>query len=243
MATRSVYHRTWSDLHPDDGEARLELREWTRQTSQAQGHTERGLSEAAGYQRGWARAIWSASSWRLATMQWLCSSLGYDMEFNAAWQYGEGMAAEPPELRLMLDMHEPGTSRWHAAQRMWLADYGRRLREAKGIPVPELALRLSMTPTHLREWEAGDKDDYLLLTAQRYFRALGNPLRLILRDREGLRVYLGPRNPPPAAAATSAGAVGIEEVGALVRVYRRDDPDKVVLFTRDEWQQWLNSDL
>lgn len=240
---RIVFHRNWADLHPDDGETRAELRKWMRNEMTRQGLGELAMSLKAGHRRGWARSVFEATSWRLATVQHFCATLGYELEFHAAWQYGEGMADEPPELLAALEIYRPGSPGRASLQRQRLADYGRRLREAKGISVPELASRLSMTPTHLRDWEECDRDDYLVLTAQRYFRALGNPLRLILCHESGSRVYLGPRRPPPPPATVSGPVVQITEEEDSVWVRHRDSPFPAVRFTRDEWHEWLNSDL
>lgn len=238
---RSVHNYTWADLHPDDGDARVELRRFLRTAAGRQGYTEATLSIAAGRRPGWAKSVWATSSWRLATIQHLSSVLGYQMGFHAAGRYGEGMELEPIRFQVLRKAYAKGSADAHTVQRMWLADYGRRLREARDVSPHVLAARLSMTPARLLDWEECDKDDYMLLTAQRYFRALGNPLRLMLSHEDGSATHIRTPYDPTLATDGSAGAVNIREKADGTYVWHRDDPEHVIRFTPGEWRQWLDS--
>lgn len=238
--TRRVVNNTWIDLHPDDLANRVALRDYLYASSVGQGLSEPELSKAAGYQTGWAKGVWSQSSWRLSTVQLLVRTLGYQLDLDVS-TVGVRLAPQDPAIAGLRSMFRAGTRDGDEVDRRWLADLGRRLRVGLGVERAELGHALKMSGTRVRDWEEGDGPDYLLLTAQRYFRALGRPLYPLLRLHSGtLVVPIGMRmGGSQGLSGAGANDVQVEEGPVVTRLWNRAYPSTMVEFPTAVWKQWL----
>lgn len=192
MTDRTVVNNTWTDLHPDDQAARVELRDLLRAHSRSRGLAEREVAAAAGRKQGWAASIWAQDSWLLSSMQAMSRALGYRLAVDTVQPLPTSMAPVQMEMwdamNAVVGVDAAGRD---TVSRMILADTARRLREYLELSPAQLGALLGHSARRVTEWEAGEKPDYPLITAQRHFRALGYPLSFTLLDEDDEPV------PPP----------------------------------------------
>lgn len=177
------------DLHPEDTLIRVALREVMLGIFSASDLPERVISERAGHGSGWARSALTKESWKLATMMALARSLSYTMTFNVVPPRGVTPEPEDAAFAATMDMFARKPHRADEAARLRLRDLGRRIRVASGLSVTDMGRLLNMKAPRVSDWEDGDADDCLLLTAQRYFRGLGGKLVPVLVAPSGDIVF------------------------------------------------------
>lgn len=186
MTTRVVVNNTWTDLHPDDHTTRTGLRDRLRAHTRQRGIAEKQLATAAGHRPGWAQSIWAQDSWRLSSIQTMCRVLGYHLDIRPGRELPAHVkpADETFWLGIAAVYNDTPADR-DMVYRMRLADTAARLRAALGLSTDYLGGLLGQQAQKVAEWETGEKPDYLFITAQRHFRALGYPLSFTLLDANG----------------------------------------------------------
>lgn len=234
-----------TDLHPDDQAARVWLRDFLVARRDEEGLLNREIAARVGHSDGWAYNILATTSWKLETIQLLARALGYRLGFTTEWIGAEltlqGVTAreEMWETAYSRYIRSPNPARRDEAERIDLCDWGRRCREAQGLSPTLLGYRLGMEGKSVRAWENGERPGYMLVTAQRYFRALGGQLvpTLAFIEADGEEPKLATFVPPkPRAAGTS---VRIQEFEDRTVVWNADAPQTVVSFPAEEWRQWI----
>jgi hypothetical protein len=242
--TRIVVNRNKDDLHVEDKLNRLRLRRFLQQRQANLSLSDRDLSHAAGHGKDWASNIWRRDSWRCATMQHIARLLGYELTFNVAIEADVAPPAGATNYEIY--QNNPDLSKRDEATRIDLALLGARCREAIGITPYQLGRRLNMDGSKVVTWESGDTPYYMLVTAQRYFRALGGTLIFVLVAEDGTTVT------PPATDADNLitahwqPAVSLEQVNIVesddrTLVWNSAQPSNVVSFTAQAWKLWLEA--
>lgn len=236
-----MIHYNWADLHPADLQNRVAFRDQLKHLFAADSRTERQICEAAGFKEGWARSILSTTSWRVASLQKLARVLGLEFCFGFD-DAGLTMPAEDPHLATLRAAYPAGDVRGDEVARLSQIDWARRTREACGVGLPHLAAALNMGVTRLREWEMGERTDFLVLTYQRYMRALGRPVTLRLRPENGDPLpAVGQRTSESPEPSQAIEAVQVAEHPFGVFIWNTTQPDIFVTFSPDVWRRWLHT--
>lgn len=238
---RTVIHTNHDDLHVADSNHREQLRITLRKLAKAKGGNLVAFSKAAGHQHGWASHALNRTTWRMASLQEVIRACGLTPHFKINYV---GQLPEPSEATLSTRETYEGSPKLatpanlDALSRLELIDVGRQLREQLGLEPHEVARRLTMAASKLIEWETSERDYYMMVTVQRYFRALGTPLEVQLIDPEtGQPIEL-----LPLPTATSDGyaqlAVGRpttrQEEGGVNRLRKVHNDGEVLLYVAGE---------
>lgn len=232
------------DLHPDDRAARVWISNNLLAARVRQGLLNRDVAARVGRTDGWAHKFFATLNWRLETAQTMARALGYRLTFTVVWPDGQLTAhvaarSEAWEAAWSRFTRSPNPERREEAERVDLCDFARRVREAQGLGATALGHRLNMSGFSVKAWESGERPGYLLVTAQRFFRALGGQLVPVLGSDEipdGLIV--GPMtfaSPDPA----TGGRVMIVENSDRTLVWNTDEPATVVSFPAATWNAWI----
>lgn len=183
--TRIIVNRNRDDIDVSDRINRIRLRRLLQQVQDVKGYSDDQLSTLAGYKEKWLSSLWARKSWRLATVQHVARTLGYRLVFNVAIDLSDvGLTVEDLAVEDLQSLYTDPAKQDEAA-RIELTALGARIREAVGLTPPQLGKRLNMEGHKISIFESGEKPYYLLVTAQRYFRALGGELQFSLVDDEG----------------------------------------------------------
>lgn len=232
----SKINRNLDDLHPDDRLNRLRLRDWMQEEMRVQGVGNRELAARVRKAAGWSYGITTGLNWRAASLQELVRALGYTLHLEPRVAH----VIVPPRTSVALSEvyagHRDPSQRDEAARRD-LGDYARRLREVQNLTSAMLAKRLNSGGDVVRIFEEGDRPYFLLVTAQRHFRALGAELSLVLEGEDGVRFE------PPVGRWDGAGVceVNIIELEDRTLVWNSRQPETVVSFPADVWKLWLEA--
>lgn len=231
--TMSKVDRNLGDLHLDDRLARLRMKDWLREERDRQGLHDKALSERAGHNSSWSLGLLKSDMWRAATLQKIVRALGYRLTFNVDID----IVPVPSEVPSMMSVYEnhPNLERREEASRIDLCTLGARLREARGMDVTAVGRIVGQTGSQVRTFESGDKPFYMLVTAQRYFRAIGGELKLVLAGADGVPFEAPVGRWPDSADAT----VRLAEGDGRVLVWNAHAPGNVVSFPETAWRMWL----
>lgn len=219
--TRIVNNPNRSDLHPDDLIMRQKLREAFMQMCRERGQTRQTISIAAGERpRALDRSL-STYQWRYPTLQHTARIL--DHYVQPYWEDpATGVEVYPAENEAMRAMCATKTAdRIDEIARYELREAALTLRQQLGVGRKEMAIRLKTTAAKLDIQESGDMDHFLTVSIQRYFRALGCPLRFhLICEATGDRYPLpDPEKPVQRATAPSPRpAIETPQPSARLRV-------------------------
>lgn len=233
MTSTSNIDRNLGDLDLNDRLIRLRMRDWLREERDRQGLHDKSLSERVGHNSSWSLGLLKSDMWRAATLQKIVRALGYRLTFNVDID----IVPVPSGVPSMMSVYEnhANPERREEAARIDLCTLGARLRQARGIDETVLGRRVGQTGTQVRTFESGDKPYYMLVTAQRYFRALGGELRLVIVGDDGIPFEAPPGRWPDAADTT----VRVAEGDGRVLLWNTHTPGNVVSFPETAWRMWL----
>ena len=237
--TATRINRNVSDLHPEDQLIRFRFQDWLVAEQERQNIADKELAAKVGHHSSWAHGVMSSTSWRVATMQRMAYALGYQLAFNVK---ADNVVIPPAEIKLA-DAYagNPKVERHEEAIRRDLCDLGRRYREAMNMTPAMLGHRLRAEGKTVTSFETGDKPYYLLVTAQRFFRALGGELRLVLVKQEPngqQRVFEAPEGRWPSA---TQDVVNIVQLPQHTMIWNSNAPETVVSFPAAAWKAWLKA--
>lgn len=174
--------RNMDDIHPADYNNREALRRWLVAEKHRQCTNDRLVSERVGHQSSWSHGIVNGTSWRAASIQKMVRALGYRLTFNV--DPGEGVIlpdADPIwQATFNTYQNSENLDRREEADRIALSLLVGRLRAARGLTAREVGLRLNCEGKTVLAFEAGEKPGYLMVTAQRFFRALDAELKFVI---------------------------------------------------------------
>lgn len=233
--------RNLKDLHVNDYLNRLRLRDWLEQERDRQGYNNRELAALVGHQTGWAYGLINGGGqWRVASLQKIIRALGYTLWFNVE---ASNIVIPPPDGPKLSEIYanHPDMDQREEAARRDLSDLGRRYREALGLQSATLGKRLNQEGESVRTFESGDKPYYLLVTAQRYFRALGGELKLMLEKKEESgqqRIFEAPEGRWP---STTDNIINVVEAADRTMIWNSEKPELVVSFPADAWRAWVRN--
>lgn len=178
-------HINMVDLNPADTAIRHGIGAAVEQLRLDTGWNRSELSIACGHRNNWFQGLFRTANWRLSTMQKICRVLGCKL----TWTVDGGPVPVPPEdgaeALASLASHM-GPEFEEEAERVGLQDLLRRTREGALLSRVEFGARLLVAPAVVAAWESGDEPEFLILTAQRYFRSLGAVLRFHIVGRDGV---------------------------------------------------------
>lgn len=229
----SKIDRNLGDLHLNDRLNRMRLLDWMREEQKRQGVHDKALSERVGHNSSWSLGVLRSDTWRAATLQKIVRALGYRLTFNVDIDIVP-VPATTPSMSSVYENHANPERREEAA-RIDLCTLGARLREARGLDSNEVGRIVNQTGAQVRTFESGDKPFYMLVTAQRYFRAIGGELKLGLVGDDGVP-FEAPVGRWPDTADTT---VRIAEGDGRVLLWNAGSPGNVVSFTETAWRMWL----
>lgn len=229
----SKIDRNLGDLHLDDRLNRLRLLDWMRDEQKRQGVHDKALSARVGHNSSWSLGVLRSDTWRAATLQKVVRALGYRLTFNVDIDIVP-VPATTPSMMSVYENH-PNPERREEAARIDLCTLGARLREARGMDLMDVGHIVNQTGNQVRTFESGDKPYYMLVTAQRYFRALGGELRMVLIGDDGVP-FEAPVGRWPDVADTT---VRVAEGDGRVLLWNAGSPGIVVSFTETAWRMWL----
>lgn len=234
--TKPKINRNIDDLHVDDYLNRQRLRDWFEEERDRQGLTNRELAARVDHNTGWAYGIITGGGmWRAASMQRMAHALGYTLHFNVV---ASNVVIAPREDVSTSEICAGlGAPQREEAARMDLGDLGRRYREARKISSAQLGKLLSQEGESVRAFESGDKPYYLIVTAQRFFRALGGELRFTLEAADGA-LFEAPEGRWPSRGSSE---VNIVELPDRTLVWNTKNPETVVSFPRTAWKEWISN--
>lgn len=236
--TYTHINRNTDDLHLGDKLVRLRLRDWMRAQQREQGINDRLLAARVGHNSSWSHGILSTTSWRMATVQKMVRALRFGLTFNVDTA---GVKLPPPEGALLSDIYanNPDPDKREEAGRIDLCGLGRRYREALGLSPAQLGHRLGQEGKSVIAFETGDKPYYLLVTAQRYFRALGGMLVPVLTTIDGEPMAL----PEGEWVSELLDTVAVTETRDRVLVWNTAKPEAVVSFSAMAWTRWMAANV
>lgn len=229
--------RNLTDLDVNDKLIRLRMQDWLLAERERQGVGNREIGQRVGHHTSWAHCFLKSTMWRTVTLQKMVRALNHRLTFNVD-TFGK-VIIPPPDGPLLSDVYanNPNPDRQEEAIRLDLGDLGRRYREALGVSRVKLARKLNQEAKTVDVFEAGASPQYLLVTAQRYFRALGGELRLVLTPPDG-----EPFEPPAFDWDASALVeVQVAEFDGRVLVWNANAPHVTASFPAEAWQAWLRS--
>lgn len=235
----SKIDRNLGDLHLNDRLNRLRLRDWMREEQKRQGVHDKALSERVGHNSSWSLGILRSDTWRAATLQKIVRALGYRLTFNVDIDIVPVPATSPSMMSVYANHANP--ERREEADRIDLCTLGARLREARGMDATEVGRIVNQTGSQVRSFESGDKPYYMLVTAQRYFRAIGGELKLVLAAQLGSDggydvPFEAPEGRWPDTADTT---VRVAEGDGRVLMWNAHTPGNVVSFPETAFRMWL----
>lgn len=233
-ATKKIDRNT-SDLHVNDKLIRLRMHDWLVAERDRQGLGNRELSQRVGHHTSWAHCFLKSTMWRTATLQKIVRGLGYTLTFEVD-TFGQLVIPPPngPQLRDVYASH-PDMEQREEAARVDLGDIGRRYRVGLGWTQGKLARLLNQETKTVEAFESGATPQFLLVTAQRFFRALGGELKLVLVPADG-----DPFEPPSEFwDATAMAEVQVAEFDGRVLVWNANAPHVTTSFPVDAWRGWL----
>ena len=244
--TKKTINRNMDDLHVDDQLNRLRLQDWMREEQERQGILDRELAARVGHHSSWAHGTISTSTWRAATLQKMIRALGYRLTFNVKIDVKPEPIEKTPYNPEGLSNAEkyansPKIDNREEADRVDLCDLGRRLREASKLTPAMLGHRLRQESKSVTAFESGEKPYYLLVTAQRYFRALGGELKLVIvkqEDNGQQRVFEAPEGRWP---SVMGDVVNVAELPDRTMIWNSNSPHIVVSFPAAAWKAWLKA--
>lgn len=178
-------HINMADIDVADAAIRLGLGAAMERLRAESGMTGSALSIACGHRNNWFNGLYRTSNWRLGTLQKVFRILGYRLR----WVVRGAVIPVPLDEAdaaygdLVMSM---GIDFLEEAERIELQDALRRYREGAGVSRSEFAARVMTAPSNMKSWEEGEEPQFLVLTAQRFFRALGCELRFLLEDSSGV---------------------------------------------------------
>lgn len=227
--------RNMTDLHPDDRLNRRRLQDWMREERDRQGLTDKTVSERVGHNSNWCHDVLKSDTWRVSTLQKMMRALGFRLMFNVDID----IVPVPSEAPSMMSVYEnhPNPERREEALRIDLGSLAGRLREARGVEPAFLGRALGQNGSQVRTFEAGDKPGFLLLTAQRHFRALGGELKLLLVGEDGVPFEAPEGRWPKGSEMT----VRVAEGEGRVLLWNANVPGNVVSFPEAAWRMWLET--
>lgn len=167
--------RTPPDLHPDDPEIRLSLRDMLVDTRRAHGMSQRDLGLRLGKAATTITLMEANPMWRISTVQHWAAALGQRLVLHPD--------CLPPDEEVYLLRPADPESALAFDRRMFVL----ALRDARrwmGITQRRLGERLGISENGVAEIEKGH--DVLLVTAQRYCRAVGASLLVELEEEAAL---------------------------------------------------------
>lgn len=228
-------NRNMDDLHLTDRLNRLRLRDWMRAQRDLQGLNDKQLADRVGHNSNWAHDVLSEDTWRVVTLQKMVRALGHRLVFNVDID----IIPVPLEVPTMASVYgdNPSMDRREEADRIDLCGLGGRLREARGLEPALLGRSLGQNGNQVRTFESGDKPGYLLLTAQRYFRALGGELKMVLVGPDGVPFEVPEGRWPEASDMT----VRVTEGDGRVLLWNTHTPGSVVSFPEAAWRMFLET--
>lgn len=237
MTTNSKINRNLDDLHVDDYLNRMRLRDWFEEERDRQGIGNKELATRLNHNTGWAYGIITGGGmWRAASMQRMARALGYTLHFNVD-TFGVTPALKDQPSLSDLYAGNPDPEKREEAARMDLGNLGQRLREAKKISSAVLGRMLNQEGESVRAFESGDKPYYLIVTAQRFFRALGGELKFALEAADGT-TFEAPVGRWP---SNNGSEVNIVEMEDRTLVWNTKSPETVVSFPRSAWKEWISN--
>lgn len=228
-------NRNTEDLHVNDRLNRMRLLDWMVAERDRQGINDRILAGRVGHNSTWAHGILTSDQWRVATLQKMVRALGYRLTFNVAIDVAPALSTTPT----MADIYasSPLVERREEADRVDLCTLGGRLREALGWPPHALGNLIGQEGKQVITFESGDKSLYLLVSAQRYFRALGGELRMVIVPETG-----DPFEAPVGRwVPVEDTAVRVSEVDGRVFVWNAGTAGIVASFSAAEWLMWMET--
>jgi hypothetical protein len=244
--TATMINRNISDLHTDDYLNRLRMQDWLREEQKRQGISDKELSSRVGHHSSWSHGVMESNMWRVATLQKAVRALGYELKFNVKIDVKPGPIEKTPYNPKGLSNAEkyansPNLSHREEADRVDLTDLGRRLREASNLTPAMLGHRLRCDGSTVTAWESGEKPFYLLVTAQRFFRALGGELKMVItkiEDNGTQRIFEAPEGRWPSA---TEDVVNIVQLPQHTMIWNSNAPETVVSFPAAAWKAWLKA--
>lgn len=239
MATIKKINRNLDDLHIDDRLNRLRLRDWMAAEQERQNIGHRELAARMGHQTGWAYGIITGGGmWRAASIQRIVRALGFALHFNVDTKGVQVAPRTDPSISEICA--GLGVDKREEAARMDLGDLGRRYREACRLTPAMLGRRLNQEGESVRTFESGDKPYYLVVTAQRYFRALGGELKFSIERLDGSGECF--EAPDGRWSRADGSEVNIVELEDRTLVWNTKSPETVVSFPQEAWKAWMNRD-
>lgn len=178
-------HINMADMDVADSAIRLGLGEAMERLRAEGGITRAALSIACGHRNNWFNGLYRTSNWRLGTLQKVFRILGYRLRWVVRGAVVP-VPADEPDAAFQDLMMAMGIDFLEEAERVELQDLLRRYREGAGVSRSEFSARVMTAPSNLKSWEEGEEPQFLVLTAQRFFRALGCELRFLLEDSGGV---------------------------------------------------------
>lgn len=238
--------RNINDLHIEDQLNRLRIQDWMIEEQKRQGILDRELAERVGHHSSWSSGIMKTSGWRVATLQKMIRALGYELTFNVKIDVDPVPIAPSPMNPEAITYAEkyansPSVSNREEALRVDLCVLGERLRIASRLTPAMLGHRLNQEGKSVTAFESGEKPYYLLVTAQRYFRALGGELKLVIIKKEEngqQRIFEAPDGRWPSDVQN---IVNVVEAKDRTMVWSSSNPDNVISFPAAAWKAWLKS--
>jgi transcriptional regulator with XRE-family HTH domain len=238
--TATQINRNVDDLHPEDNLNRLRLRDWMLEEQKRQNLNDKEIAARVGHHSSWTHKVLSTTTWRVATVQKMLRALGYTLTFNLKIDN----IVVPPSATVPLTeiyANNPDVEQREEAARRDLCDYGRRYREALGLNHQQLGKRLRCEGATVLTWETGDQPFYLLVTAQRFFRALGGELKLVItkmEDNGTQRIFEAPEGRWP---STIDDLINIVQLPDRTLIWNSNKAETVVSFPADAWKAWLKA--
>lgn len=228
-------NRNVDDLHTDDRLNRLRVRDWMVAERDRQGINDRILAGRVGHNSTWARGVLTTDTWRVATLQKIMRALGYKVTFNVDIDIVPALSTEPTMAEVYAS--SANVERQEEAMRVDLCTLGARLRTARGWSAGAVGSLIGQDAGQVATFESGDKPFYLLVSAQRYFRALGGELKIVVVPPTGDPFEAPVGRWLPSEQTT----VRVVEADGRVFVWNSGTAGMVSSFDAAEWRVWLET--
>lgn len=225
---RSPMSMNLIDLHPDDLAARTWLRDHLLAERDRRGIVNRQIAAAVGHKDGWAYNIFATVSWKLETIQMMCRAMGYELRLELCGMTIAGTREPEWEAAYNRYMASDNPLRREEATRVDLGDMVRRVREASGLSRIDLGKLLNQEAKSVRDFEHGERPGYMLVSLQRYFRAMNMKLRPVLYTDD--KLDFAARFEWPGVADELERAM-VHETGGRILVWNTANPAAVVSFS------------
>lgn len=239
---RVVVNKNREDIHVDDKINRVRLIRYLRDTQDELGISDRDLSARVGHGPNWSASLYRQNSWRMATLQELVRAFGLTLHLEVNSKVPP-IPAEGPTFSELYAAN-PNPARREEAARIDLMVLFGRLRKALDLSAAEVGRRMGVEGGKVTEWETGETPYFLVVTAQRYFRALGAELTFVLEDENGKRFAAPPTMTDTIVAASweaerCAETVKVVRSDTLVKVWNSRNPRHVATFPVEVWDAWV----